>query len=127
MIMKKTIITLLAVITCLVMASSVFAAITINTGNTTAIGGANFVPSTNVSVCPYAISTAYCASSVHKSSTGPSASGGREWSTYTAGATAIYYKDATTLPAGSECEACNDSATLPGGNNIGPTNTWKPQ
>ncbi len=126
--MKKTIITLLAVITCLVAASSVFAAgIVIDTGNTTMIGGANFVPSTNVSVCPTSIATAYCASSVHKSSTGPSASGGREWGTYTAGATAIYYKDATTLAAGSQCEACNSEAILPGGNNIGPTNTWKPQ
>ena len=115
MIMKKTLITLLAVITCIAMASSVFAAITISTGNTTKIGGANFVPSTNVSVCPTAITTAYCASAVHKSSTGPSASGGREWGTYTAGASAIFYKDATTLAAGSECEACASESALPSG------------
>jgi hypothetical protein len=113
MIMKKTFITLVVIIACITMASSVFAAITISTGNTTKIGGANFVPSTNVSICPTAVATAYCASSVHKSSTGPSASGGREWGTYTGGASAIFYTDATLLAAGAECDACQSESQMP--------------
>ena len=70
--MKKNILLTALVITCMAMALPAFATTSITTGNTTQIGGANFVPSTNVSLSatsgPATGPTAYSVTSVHASS-----------------------------------------------------------
>ena len=113
--MKKNILLTALVIACLAMAMPAFASpTTITTSNTTQIGGANFVPSTNVSLSAYSgpagAAIAYSVTSVHSSSLNNSA--GREWGSFTGGASAIYYKSCDTKTA---LDATTSSTDLPGG------------
>lgn len=112
--MKKNILLTALVITCMAMALPAFATTSITTGNTTQIGGANFVPSTNVSLSatsgPATGPTAYSVTSVHASSLSNAA--GREWGSYSGGASAIYYKACTNI---SILDATTTATDLPGG------------
>lgn len=109
--MKKNMLIMFVVIACAAIASSAFAGITISTGNTTMIGGANFVPSTNVSLTASADDTHYCVTSAHSSSLLQSS--GREWGSYTGGASAIYYKSTAAISTLDSCGSTNSD--LPGG------------
>ena len=105
--MKKTILVAFAVALCLAMSMSVFAEVTINTAATTNIAGANFVPSTNVTIRATSDTSNYCATSMHANAAG--ASSGREWATATNAASSIFFKQ----PAPSAIEGCGDATTLP--------------
>ncbi len=107
--MKKTILIAFAVALCLAMSMSVFAEVTINTQTTTNIAGANFVPSTNVTIRATSDTANYCATSMH--SNAASAAAGREWGTATVAASSIFFKQ----PAPAAIEGCGDASTLPGG------------
>jgi hypothetical protein len=113
--MKKNILFTVLVIACIAMALPAFASpTTITTGNTTQIGGANFVPSTNVSLSAYSgpagAAIAYAVTSVHSSSLNNAA--GREWGSFTGGASAIYYKSCEGKTA---LDATDKETDLPGG------------
>ncbi len=107
--MKKTILIAFAVALCLAMSMSVFAEVTINTVNTTNIAGANFVPSTNVSIRATSDTVNYCATSMH--SNAASAAAGREWASATNSASSIFFKQ----PAPAAIEGCSDASTVPSG------------
>ena len=107
--MKKHILIILAVVVCMALSSPVFAAVTISTSSTTQIAGANFVPSTNVTLKAISDTKNYCATSAHAQALGNSA--GREWATTTAAASAMYYKQ----PAPATQDACTDALTIPTG------------
>ena len=105
--MKKTILIAFAVTLCLAVSMSVFAEVTINTSATTNIAGANFVPSTNVTIRAVSDTANYCATSMHSNAAG--ASSGREWATATSAASSIFFKQ----PAPSAIEGCSNATTLP--------------
>jgi hypothetical protein len=75
--------------------------------NTTAIAGANFVPSTSVTVQATATATNYCVTSSHASSLGNAA--GKQWGALNTDSTIKYL-----LPAPSPITACTDAKTLGG-------------
>lgn len=120
--MKKNILFTAFVIACMTMALPAFAAnpTTIDTAHTTQIGGADFVPSTNVTLSafsgPTGAATAYSVSSVHSSSIAQSS--GRAWASYTGGASAIFY---TNNPTSLSAVAATAYDALPTGA------TWTPQ
>ncbi len=112
--MKKKILLTALVIACMAMALPAFAATTIDTAHTTQIGGANFVPSTNVTLSalsgPNTGPTNYSVSSVHSSSIAQTS--GRAWASYTGGASAIYY---TVNPPSLGAVAATAYDALPSG------------
>jgi hypothetical protein len=113
--MKKNILLTVFVIVCIAMALPAFASpTTITTAATTQIGGANFVPSTNVTISAYSgplgNATNYAVSSVHGSSIAQSS--GRAWASFTGGASAIYY---STNPPSFGAVAADSATTLPSG------------
>ncbi len=106
--MKKSILIVFTVMVCVVLAASAFAAGTpITPTSTTNIAGANFVPSTNVTLDAMSDTKDYCAVSAHAQSLGNAA--GREWGTGTQAASAIYY----IQPAPSTLTTCNAATNKP--------------
>ena len=108
--MKKTLLVSMAIILTLAVAAPAFAVSTFcATGCTyqsSVMGGGSYSPSTNVQLKVYASTTAYCAGTVHKSST--IANKGKEYATLSTDSTLrerIVVAD-TGVPGG-----CSDAST----------------
>ena len=107
--MKKYIVITLA-FAFLAMASSAFAAGTTfgpGSSNTTAIAGANFIPSTSVQVNANANNTNYCVTSLHNSSLAQAA--GKQWAALNTDSTIKYILNPATFAA------CTGPQAMPSG------------
>lgn len=110
--MKKNILIVMMVITCMALATPASAAVfngKVGTKEavTTVIGGASFIPSTGVYVSVFSDDTAYCVTSVHASSLGNEA--GRQYGSLSTEAT-IY----STVAPGTEIDKCTAVDKRPG-------------
>ena len=106
--MKKTLLVSMAIILTLAVAAPAFAVSTFcNTGcdyQSSVMGGGSYSPSTNVQLKVYASTTAYCAGTVHKSST--IANKGKEYATLSTDSTLRerQVQSDTGVPAGCSSE-----------------------
>jgi hypothetical protein len=114
--MKKYVLVALIAMACMIMAIPAFAAHTFTPSDTTVIGGANFVPSTNVNVSAAALPSSdtsnpntYCVTAVHGASVNQTA--GRAYGALSSQSGI----DVLNAPTNVSSCACTDSISLPTG------------
>ncbi len=119
--MKRHMLVAFVAITCIAIASPAFAVQSFTTTSTTVIGGANFVPSTNVTVSAVALPSTdatnpntYCVTSVHGASVNQSA--GRAYGALSSESGI----EVLVAPATVATVACTSTTALPSGFTLNP-------